>query len=146
MVFDSSFQFFQATHIGPVRTLVKRSPERQKVRLRPSRVDLYPAVLKIPCEAVEPQGLSPAASEVTKPDALYAPANEPSPRLDLPGHELKRTLGALEVARVRSAYANALAFVDKRWYLHHQSRLHFGGLGDVRNRGAHQPGLGFDHF
>jgi hypothetical protein len=131
MVFDSGFQFFHAADIGPVRTLVKRSPELQKVRLRPSRVDLYPAVLEIPCEAIEPQGLSPAAREVTKPDALYAPAHEPPPRLDLPGHELKRTLGALEVRRVRSAYANALAFVDKRRYLHHQSRFHFGGLGDV---------------
>jgi len=90
MVFDRGFQFFHAADSGPVRTLVQRSPELEKVRLGPRRVDFHPAVLEIPCETVEPQGRSPAARELTKPDALYAPAHKPPPRLDLPGHETPR--------------------------------------------------------
>ena len=38
-----------------------------------------------------------------------------------------------------------LALVDKRRHLHHQPGLQLRGLGDIRNRRALHPRLGFDH-
>ena len=89
MVLDMGFQFLYRAHIGPVRALVQRSPKLREVRLGPGRIDLHAAVVQVPGEAVETQSGSPTAHEVTVPDALYAPADEPPPRLDLPGHEYK---------------------------------------------------------
>ena len=79
MVLQGRFEFFDGAYFGPHWPLMQGAAEFQEMVLGAGGIDFNAAIGEVAGESPQPKGRGAAADKVAIPDALDAPADEPSP-------------------------------------------------------------------
>lgn len=91
VLLNRGFLLFHAAHVGPTRAAIQDGRQLRQLVLRTRGVHFHPPVIQIAGEAGEAKLQRRPLGEVAIPDALHAPADQPSPRcLVLAAHSGER--------------------------------------------------------